>query len=395
VSCSAYSNVDSRIRGWVEKGDEALSPIKRYLELFVCILVVSLLASCGSLESPELPFTGSSSFGEGDGSVPSAPPSAGGGNLPTPTPQNGLTAPSVVEPSPGATVSDTTPTLTIRNAVADDGSTPTHEFDVAFDAAFQNLVARAIEIDPDPGNPGTSSWEVSPSLGGGQYFWRARGVGSRGPGPYTPTSSFNVGSGGPGPPPPSGNALISDPLTNGQTVGELGGGRFLSSGWQVTARGDFIRYRIPTIESGFVEWENRGLSSFNPAPDLFSIFGMWDPTRGDYRENPFRVHIRKLDTQGHNPPWVRLRFISNGDQRDVGWDFLAWDPTRFYQWRIEWGPSGSGGNEARVLVDGTVVIRTGYGPAYRPEEHWVELGVEERAESIVGLVYRNVRIGRR
>lgn len=179
-------------------------------------------------------------------------------------------------------------------------------------------------------------------------------------------------------------------------MGELGGGRFLSSGWQVTARGDFIRYRVPTIESGFVEWENRGLAALNPAPDLFSIFGMWDPTRGAYRENPFRVHVRKLDTQGHNPPWVRLRFISNGDQRDVGWDFLAWDPNRFYRWRVEWGPSPSGdGNEARVLVDGQVVIRTGYGPRYRPTEHWVELGVEERAESIIGLVYRNVRIGRR
>lgn len=187
---------------------------------------------------------------------------------------------------------------------------------------------------------------------------------------------------------------MSDSLTNGGSVGEVSGGRFTRSGWQVTQRGNFIRYRVPTITSGFVEWENLNLTRFNPQRDLFSLMGMWDPTKGDYRENPFRVHVRKLDTAGHNAPYIRMRFISNGDQHDVGWDFLDWDPGRAYRWRLEWGPSG-GGNEARVLLDGRQIIRTGYGPVYRPEEHWIELGVEERAESIIGVVYRNVRIGRR
>ncbi len=121
---------------------------------------------------------------------------------------------------------------------------------------------------------------------------------------------------------------------------------------------------------------------------------MWDPTKGDYRENPYRVHLRKLDTQGHNPPYLRLRFISGGDQQDVGYDFLAWNRGQAYRWRIEWGPGGDR-NEARVFLDGRVVMRASYGPAYRPEEHWIEMGVEERAESIVGVIYRNVRIGRR
>ena len=177
-------------------------------------------------------------------------------------------------------------------------------------------------------------------------------------------------------------------------MGQVSGGRFTSSGWQVTQRGNFIRYVVPTITSGFVEWENLNLTRTNPARDLFSLMGMWDPTRGDYRENPFRVHIRKLDTNGHNPPYVRMRFISNGDQHDVGWDFLEWNPNRAYRWRLEWGPRG-GGNEARVLLDERLIMRTGYGPTYRPSTHWIELGIEERAETIVGVVFRNVRIGRR
>jgi hypothetical protein len=106
------------------------------------------------------------------------------------------------------------------------------------------------------------------------------------------------------------------------------------------------------------------------------------------------VHVRKLDTQGHNPPYVRLRWISGGQEYNEGFDFLAWNPGRAYRWRVEWGPGG-GGNEARVLLDGLVVIRTRYGPAYQPAEHWIEMGVEERAESIVGVVFRNVSIGRR
>ena len=247
------------------------------------------------------------------------------------------------------------------------------------------------------GSGGETTWRVTTALPDGRYFWRARGVGSRGPGPYSPISDFFIGgsatpspSPSPPPSPPPSSSEVFDPLTNGMSVGDRHGGRMTSRGWQVTSRGDFIRYIVPTIQSGFVEWENLGLAPRNPAPDLYTLFGMWDPSKGDYRENAFRVHLRKLDTQGHNPPYVRLRWISGGEEHNEGFDFLSWNPGQVYQWRIEWG-----GHDARVLLDGRVVIRTGYGPTYRPDQHWIEMGVEERAESIPGVIYRNVRIGRR
>ena len=192
---------------------------------------------------------------------------------------------------------------------------------------------------------------------------------------------------------PSG-ATVFDALTNGTSVGEVSGGQFTPAGWQVTGRGNFIRYRVRPMASGFVEWENLNLAPSNPQRDLFTIMGMWDPSRGDYRENPFRVHIRKLDTQGHNPPYVRLRWISDGDQHDVGWDFLDWNPRHAYKWRLEWGAVGDG-NVARVFLDGRQIISTRYGPHYHPNQHWIEMGIEERAETIVGLVFRNVAIGPR
>ncbi|HSF20064.1 MAG TPA: hypothetical protein VLK65_31395 [Vicinamibacteria bacterium] len=253
----------------------------------LCILV-AIVASCGKLESPQLPLTGSSSLGDapggsfGTGSAPTTPPAEGSGEQPPP----------------------------------------------------------------------------------------------------------------PTPLPPQGGSFVDDPLTNGRSVGQVTGGRFVSSGWQVLNRSDFIRYVVPTLSNGFVEWDNLGLAPFNPQPDLYTLFGMWDSTKGGYRENPFRVDVRKLDTNGHNPPYVRMRFISSGEQHDVGFNFLDWDPNHAYSWRVEWGPT-SLGNEARVFLDGQLVMRTAYGPRYEPQEHWIEMGVEERSESIVGIVYRNVRIGPR
>lgn len=254
------------------------------------------------------------------------------------------------------------------------------------------LVASCSLEEPSTPFTGTSSASAG---GEGSTVGAAGGTSAPSGSPAPPSAGAGGGPTGPEPSTPSANgATVVDPLTNGTSVGEVSGGRFTNAGWQVTHRGNFIRYRVQPMTAGFVEWENLNLTPRNPQRDLFTIMGMWDPSRGAYRENPFRVHIRKLDTQGHNPPYVRMRFISNGDQHDVGWDFLDWNPSHPYQWRLQWGP-GAGGNEARVFLDGQLILRTGYGPAYRPEQHWIELGVEERAETIVGMVFRNLRIGPR
>ena len=370
------------------------------LVLFLLVAAVSILASCKSLDNPDpVPLTGSSSVATVE---PGSTVSTGGSTSPTPAsaPVNGVGAPTILDPLPGASTADTTPRLTVRNASVSDGSTLSYAFQVSSNDAFTQVAA---EVSGFPqgsaGASGTTTWEVTPALGSGRYYWRARATGAQGPGPFSPISDVFIGSSpsptpSPSPSPPSGSAQISDPLTNGGSVGQVSGGRFSSSGWQVRHRGNFIRYVVPTIQSGFVEWENTNMTPRNPQRDAFSLLGMWDPSRGAYRENPFRVHIRKLDTQGHNPPYVRMRFIANGDQHDVGWDFLEWNPSHTYRWRVEWGP-GSFGNQARVLLDGRVIMSTSYGPTYSPRDHWIELGIEERAESIVGIIYRNVRIGRR
>jgi hypothetical protein len=173
----------------------------------------------------------------------------------------------------------------------------------------------------------------------------------------------------------------------------VSGGSFVSGGWQVRSPSDYIRYEVPTLENGWVEFDLSGLTPSNQSPDQFMLFGMWDPTAGDYRQNPFRVHLQKLHPNPHNPPYLRVRWIASGEQHDEGANFFDWQPSRTYRFRIEWGGSG-GGNEAKVFLDGQLMIRVNYGRAYRPSVHWIELGIAERSESVVGARYANVRIGK-
>ena len=82
-----------------------------------------------------------------------------------------LTAPTVREPATGATVTSSTPTLTVGNATGASGLR--YRFEVASDSAFGAAVA--VGDDVPEGAAGTTSWTVTESLDpGATYYWRAR-----------------------------------------------------------------------------------------------------------------------------------------------------------------------------------------------------------------------------
>jgi hypothetical protein len=283
--------------------------------------------------------------------------------------------------------------LVVSNAATQDKAPLYYTFELSGDEGFTEMIA---EVQAVPqGENGRTSWQVPDALSEGLHFWRARAQAGYVKSLYCDVAAFKViqtqVTPDPEPAPGGGVASVSDPLTDGTSVGEVHGGKFTSQGWKVTDKSDFIRYEIQPLESGFVEWENLGFRPANPGIDQYMLFGMWDPTSGDYRTNPFRVHIQKLDAH-HNPPYVRLRWIVGGEQHDVGYQFEDWDPEQVYQWRLEWGPSGST-NEVRVFLNGQLIIEQTYRKHYSPNVHWVELGIGERVESIVGTTYANVRIG--
>lgn len=299
-----------------------------------------------------------------------------------------LTAPTIVSPAPGSDLDDTQPTLVVGNATSSDGSIPSYFFRVGSDFTLTDIAASADGVPQ--GSDGETSWKVTTPLEPGRYYWGAQARSGADFGPASPIVDFAI-QGAVQPQP--GGVLVSDPLTNFASVGQVSGGAFTAQGWQVTRKTDYIRYTVTPIENGFVEWSNTGFFPQNASPDQHILFGMWDPTRGGYRANPFRVHIQKLDTN-HNPPYIRLRWIADEEQHDRGFDFLNWNPRQLYRWRIDWGPEG-GENSVRVFLDGQLIILVNYRRPYLPEVHWIELGVAERQESVVGAVYSNFRAGSR
>ncbi len=309
-----------------------------------------------------------------------------GDDSPPAGPAPTLTAPVHVSPVSGS-FTDNQPTLTIQNATASDGSTPTYHFQVALGSGYSPVAAEQTGVAQGAG--GQTSWRVNVALAPGTYFWHVRAQVASTSGPFSENDRFTTTTGIVG-----GTILIQDALTNGTSVGTVRGGEFTSDGWRINNLDDYIRYEIPSTSSGIVEWDNIGLRRTNENVEAYMMFAMWDPGSGEFRENPFRVNIQKLDTQ-HNPPYVRLRFISDGDERNTGYNELDWNPSQRYRWRVEWGP-GTGRNQARVYVNGIEVMRVEYTPVYEPRTHWVEMGVNEsRNESCIGAIYSNVRIGRR
>jgi hypothetical protein len=300
-----------------------------------------------------------------------------------------ISAPGIVGPNSPSPIGDTQPTLTVTNVSVSTGAAPTYAFQVATDQGFTSTVAQASGIAQGSGQ---TSWEVSQSLGEGAYFWRARGEASGTAGPYSPVAQFAILGVGGG---PGETVVVFDDLTDGSTLATDGeGGSFTPQGWRVNNNTDYLRYEVPTVENGYVQWQNVGLTPRGVNEASHMLFGMWDPTAGAYTRNPFRVHVQKLWQNPHNPPYIRFRWISQGQEEDTGYDFTDWNPGQVYTWRVDWGPS-AGGNAARVFLDGVEIMTIDYNRSYQPDTHYIELGVQARHESVIDAIYRNFVVVRR
>lgn len=302
-----------------------------------------------------------------------------------------VTAPALVSPSNGSDVSGQV-TLTVTNATASSG-TPTYTFQIARDSGFNDIAAQASSIPQDPS--GQTSWTVGSEIASGEFFWRARAVVGGTQGPFSAVGNFNF-RGGADTRGPTDSVLLFDPLTNGMTRGDVGGGVFTDEGWLVQASSNFIVYDMETIPTGFLEFDIKGLDIRNPTRDARHLFFMWDPSLGsDMTSNRFRVSLQKLDGRSSiNDNWLRLRFISQGRQIDVGNPFRGWVPENTYRIRLEWGREGEV-NVCRLFIDDRQIFFFQYPRSYTPAIHRIELGAAGRAESPEGAIYSNVVIGTR
>ncbi len=311
----------------------------------------------------------------------------------SPSSPDTLTAPTIQSPENGSLIDTLQVTLTVGNAVGGVGD-PTYRFELATDSAFNNMVAADEGVGQ--GSGGSTSWTAPLTLSDNQtYYWRSRASASGETGPFSPVASFRTVGGFNNTQPGPGGVLIWDPLTNGSSVGEVGGGNFRDQGWMATAADTYIRYEVPTLTNGYVEFDVTNLRNPNPRSDKRNLLIMWDPTAGDYTENRFRVHIAKYDTRLVDRWHVRFRWISQGQESNTGINMYDWDPNRVYNWRMEWGafPNVVSSQRARVLLDGAEIMARNYDPIYRPSVHWIELGMAPRNETLEQAIFSNVKIG--
>ena len=344
--------------------------MNRGLLLFMSpVALVALMIACGSNSSS--PTTPSSST-----PVSSTDPS--------------LTAPALRSPSLGEQIETIQPELQIGNATG--GSGPrTYTFEISSDSGFRTIVLR--ETDVREGLGGVTMFKVEITLleADTQYHWRARAETSAGTGPYSEQSNFVVKAAFTRNR-PSG-VVVFDPLNNGGTIGTQMGGNFVPGGWQPELNTDCIRYQIPTLIQGIITFETRNVNSPNPMPGKRMLISMWDPSKGEYTTNPFRMHLQKLDRSTVRFDDVRLRWISRGQETNTGITFFDFEPDIDYSWRIEWGKfPGIPSQHVKIFLDGFEILNRNYDREYSPNPHWVELGNCERAETLEEAIWSNLII---
>lgn len=300
---------------------------------------------------------------------------------------------AIVSPEGGANISSVQPLLTVTNAAF--GSPPrTYRFEVAEAAVgFGQLMDS--ESDVPEGEEGTTSWQVTtPLTPGTEYIWRVTATSSGQTG-STETSAFMVKDAYSLDRP--GEVVVYDPLTTGSSVAmEVVGGEFTPQGWKALTNNDYIRYQVPTMSDGYMEFTTTNIGEPNPNPGKRMLVSFWDPTKGIYRENPFRVHIQKMDRATVRINDVRLRWISRGQETNTGITFFDFEKDVVYPWRIEWGSwQGLQSQQVRVFLEGVQIMERNYDKAYHPKTFWIELGNQERAETLEECIWSNIIIGSR
>lgn len=322
-----------------------------------------------------------------------------GGSSPTtpstpqpPAADSSLTAPTLRSPAIGEQIEDLKPELEIGNASGGSGAR-TYTFEVALDGAFSQMVA--MEAGVREGLGGITKWQVTETLDGDmRYYWRARASTSGGTGPFSEGSEFRVKPGFTRDR-ASGGLVVFDPLTGG-SVGQAMGGQFVNGGWQALSNADCLRYQIPVLPEGRLEFETTNLSEPNPVPGKRMLISMWDPSKGDYTTNPFRMHLQKMDRETVRVGDVRLRWISRGAEANTQISFFDFEPDILYDWRIEWGTFGGiQAQHVKVFLQGQEILNRNYDRPYTPNPHWVELGNCEREETLEQAIWSNIRIGTR
>jgi hypothetical protein len=335
----------------------------------------------------------------------------------TPVTPPGGAALKVTAPTPQSPVNDvrlqtfTNPTLQCGSASPTQGGSITPQY------RFQ-LLSDAGAVLEDSGLRSATSWTPSVNLDfDKKYLWQVRAEFQGEVGPWSTRASFLS---------PNGGFIrgkeVFDPLTNGQSVGAIVGGHFVTGpngGWQADTLGDSIDYDIPTCDACKVEFDvtNFGAGEgVSVLADLkwFSMgdggaFGGFSP----FRDHPWKMHLeQRSDGDGTG---MQLIWRNGAADADTGGDpeygdhrgkFLYGGPdfghsfdNKVWHFVIEWTREtykvsiGELGKQTKVYFPGagdSGFFSTGH--PYIPPNHRLELGCRPRQETMVGARWRNFKV---
>jgi hypothetical protein len=328
-----------------------------------------------------------------------------------------VTAPGLSSPDDNAQLDTLRPTLTVRNATADQQGARVYEFQISDNSNFtavtaSNVAGFAATVSKSgvpEGTGGTTSYTVEQDLQPTTlFYWRARAVQGTSIGPWSPTARLKsklVGFNRAG--------ELYDPLIHGETVGEtVGSTTFIPGrGIQLNNGTSYVKYLLPqTITNGEFSMDVEGLRGNGPG-DKAKVFGMQEG-QTDFITNEYRVDIQYRGAAGFPPNAITFRALyGSGEDLDVRYEpdtttrfnsvFLL-NPSNTYHWKAIWG------SEFRLVVldggvNGAPLYNVGMPSpdgVYAPNPHYAYLGAPvgrsgNESASIGGTIYRNVWLANR
>jgi hypothetical protein len=329
-----------------------------------------------------------------------------------------ITAPALATPEDNAQLDTLRPTLTVRNATADQTGTRMYEFQISDSSGFASsasnvpgFAATVSKAGVPEGTGGTTSYTVEQDLQPTTlFYWRARAVQGTSTGPWSQTARLKsklVGFNRPD--------ELYDPLIHGETVGErVGSTDFVPGrGIRLNSNTSYVKYLLPqTVPNGEFSMEVEGLQANGPG-DKAKVFGMQEG-QDDYITNRYRVDIQYRGTAGFPANAITFRVLYGDDpcckyepDTDVRFrSVFLLSPSTTYFWKFTWGRET--GEVRTVLREGgvggtttlyNVGVRTPDG-RYTPSPHYAYLGAPtgrsgSESASIPGTIYRNVWLSSR
>ncbi len=302
---------------------------KRALPGGLVVGLVALSVACGSQATSPSP--------------PSAKANADGSTLKA-------TVPTLQSPINGAVLPQGLPvTLVLKNSTMSytTALTPSYRFEVS------TTTGTVVESALAPAGASTTSYTVTAALAGNQtYQWRARPEIQGTVGPWSAMASFvapqNDGYNLPG--------KLYDPLTNGKTVGMIGGSGNVTwvpgQGIRMNDEFAYVVYTLPQVlSSGEMSVEVTGLGP-GGAPGKARIFSILDRLGVPGSTAKYSINVQYRGAGGAPDNCIAWKAVlgdnSNSVEPDTAKRYASvfnLDPSKWYLFKALWT-----GNAVRVIV---------------------------------------------